>query len=137
MGKLVHLSIDTAAAGPVYGCKIQPSFLLKFLIDAHLVLRVHDVESPVIGFQPGREFSGVGKATVSLPTFLGCDHNYSGHGFSPINGCGGSVFQNLEAFYVGVQPCYGRTDQGNGITGRKIIRTDINHIILNDTIYHP
>lgn len=44
---------------------------LKFLIDAHLVLGVHDVESLVIGFQPGCEFTGVGKTAVSLLAFLG------------------------------------------------------------------
>ena len=106
-GKLVQLSIGSTVAGPVYGCKIQPSFYLKFLIDAHLVLGVHDVESLVIGFQPGCEFTGVGKTAVSLLAFFGRDHKYSDHGFSSINGCGGSVFQNLEAFYVvGIQSCY-------------------------------
>ena len=77
MGKLVHLSIYSTVAGPGYGCKIQPSFLLKFLIDAHLVLGVHDVEGLVVGLQPGCEFSGVGKTAASLFALLGRDHDYA------------------------------------------------------------
>ncbi len=82
---LVHLAIDSAVGGIGDFRIIQITFLLKFLIDGHLILRVHNVECVVGRLEPVGIFPCVADAALSGLSFFRCDDDDARHGAGPID----------------------------------------------------
>ena len=103
---LVHLAVDTAVGSVRDVCIVQIALLLEFLVDGHLILRVHDVERIVGRLEPVGIFTGVTDAALACGTFLGGDDDDAGHRPCTVDrGCG-TILEDLEALdVVGVESC--------------------------------
>ena len=136
--QLVHLTIDTAGSGIGSLSIVQVTFLLHFLIDAHLILRVHDVEGGIAGLQTHGVLTSVVDAGLTLLTLLGGDNDHTSHSAGTIDRGSRTVLQNIEGLdIVGVQTCDGAGDQGVGITARQIVGRYVGHILHDHTVDHP
>ena len=98
--ELIHLAIYTA--GRCRGCLgiVEVAFLLQLLIDAHLVLRVHDIECRVAWLQSHRIFTCIVDMGLTRLTFLGRDDDDTCHGTSTIDGSRTTILQDLEALDI-------------------------------------
>ena len=115
--QLGHFVVNSSVGCIDAAGKIEPSLLVHFLIDGHLLLRVHNVEFGIGRHEAYAVFPVVADLGHSRGAFLGC-HDYDpGHCPGPVDGGCGTVFENLERFdVIGIEPGYCRTDQGGGIT---------------------
>ena len=115
--ELVHLSVDTAVHAVCGLCVIEVTFLLEFLIDGHLVLGVHDVESRVHRLQTGGILSGVADMTLAGLTFLRSDDDDSRHRARAINRSSRSILEDIEGLdIIRVQARDSGTDKGGRVS---------------------
>ena len=136
--EVVHFSIYTAVRGTVGFGQVQVAGTLHFAVNAHLVLRVHDVEVTVAGLHAHGKFTGIADFVVPGASFLGRHHNHTGHGARTVNRCGRTVLQDLETLdVIGVQTGDGRRNQRFGITRRQGIGIHFGHIFHDDAVHHP
>ena len=135
---LEHVAIDAGVLGVDHVVELKPAFVVHFLIDAHHLLRVHDVVVVVAGFEAGCELARVVHAGVSLRASLGGDDDHAAHGPGTVDGGGRAVLQDGERLdIVGVQACHGRGYQGLGVAGSQVVGTDIDIILVDDAIHYP
>ena len=136
--QFIHVTIHSVVATIEHFGEIEPTAVVQFAIDAHLVLRIEDVEIAVRGNQACGKFARVVDMRLSLLTLLGGHHNHTRHGARTIDGGCATVFQDLETLnVVCVQSCNGRTDQRFGITRSQVVSIHIRHIFHDYTIHYP
>ena len=135
---LVHLAIDARLRGVGQLGIVEVAFLLQFLIDRHLVLRVHDVEVAVVGLEAHGVLARVVDTVLPGRTFLRRDHNHTGHRARSIYRCSATVLENLETLdVVGVETGNGRGDERVGIARAEIVGADFHDVLHDHTIDHP
>ena len=83
--ELIHLTINTARRCVCNFGIVQITLLSEFLINAHLVLRVHDVEFRIARFQAHCKFARIAYRVLALLASLGGDYNHICHGASTID----------------------------------------------------
>ena len=136
--QLIHLSVDTAIGCISRLCIVKIALLLQFLIDRHLVLRVHYVEIAVTWLQSQGVFSSVIDVCLTCTTFLCRYNNHTRHRARTIYRGGRTVLQDLKTLYiVRVQTRNSWRDKGVSITRREFISRYIDHIFHDNTVYHP
>ena len=116
---LIHLTIHTTFWS--YGSLsiIKITFLFQFLINRHLVLRIHDIEVSIARLQTHCIFTCIANTSLTGASFFSSNNDDTSHGTGTINrGCR-TILQNLETFnIVWVQACNGWRNQGISITRR-------------------
>ena len=136
--QFIHMTIHSVVATIEHFGEIEPTAVVQLAIDAHLVLRVEDVEIAVRGNQTRGKFARVVHVRLSLLTLLGGHHNHTRHGARTIDGGCATVFQDLETLnVVCVQSGNGRTDQRFGITRSQIVGIHVRHIFHDYAVHHP
>ena len=102
--QVVHTTELTAARSTVRTYEREETVVVHFLIDTHLLLRVHDVEVAVAGLQAVGIFTGIADLAGTLLTTLGGDDNHTGHSAGTVDRSCRTVLQNLETLdVVGVE----------------------------------
>ena len=138
-----HLAVDAAVGGVVdpvvaRAGEVEPPLLGHFLVDVHLVLRVHDVEVVVRRLHAHGELAGIVDAALSGFSFLGGHDDDAGHGPCAVDGRGRAVFQNLEALdVVGVETGDGGTDEGLHVARGESVGAHVDGVFHDDAVHHP
>ena len=136
--QLVHLSVDTALRSVGRPRVLQVTLLLQFLVDTHLVLRIHDVEVRVAGLQADGVFTRVVHAAVARTALLGGHDDNARHGARAVDGGRGTVLEEVETLdIVGVQAGDRRGDQGVRVTGGEGLGVHFHHVLHDDAVHHP
>ena len=111
---------------------------MHFLIDAHLLLRVKDVELAVRGHQTRGELARIVNVCLPRTAFLGGDDDNATHGARTVYGRCRAVFQYLKALdVVRVEAGNGRRDKRFGISRRQRIGTNVGNVFLYNAVYNP
>ena len=136
--QFIHLTIHAIVAAVEHIRVVEPSLVAEFAVDAHLLLRVEDVEVAIGGHQARGEFARVVEVRLSLATLLGGHDNHTRHGASTVDRGGRTVFEHLEALdVVGVQAGDGRADERFGVTRGQIVGADVRHVFHDHAVHHP
>ena len=115
--QLIHLSVDTTIGCISRFCIVKIALLLQFLIDCHLVLRVHYVEIAVTWLQSQGVFSSVIDVCLTCTTLLCRYNNHTRHRARTIYRGGRTILQDLKTLYiVRVQTCNSRRNKGVSVT---------------------
>ena len=93
---LEHIAINTRILGIYHIVELQPTFVVHFLVNAHHLLRVHDVIVVVAWLEACRELACIVHAGMTFRTSLGRNDNHTTHGASTINGCCRTVLEDCE-----------------------------------------
>ena len=83
--QLIHLAEDAAVGGAVGVGEVEPALVAHFLIDVHLLLRVHDVVLTVARTQAKGVFAGIAYAGLAGLALLGGDNNDTRHGSGTVD----------------------------------------------------
>ena len=136
--QVIHTTVDTRRRTVDQRSELQPTLLLHLLEDAHLLLRVADVEVAIVGLQTIGELTGVVDLGVALATGLGGDHNHTSVSLCTVDRGSRTILQDLEALdIIGVQASHSRSNQCVGVTRRQVIGTHLNVVRQNHTVDHP
>ena len=81
-----EFTVDTRGVGVHHIGRTHIALLGEFLIDRHLLLRVHDVEVLVVGHETHRELTGVVHIGLAGLTLLGVDDNHTSHSAGTVDG---------------------------------------------------
>jgi len=135
---LVHLSEYAAFRIGDGFCEVEPVFFLHVHVHRHLVLRVHNVEIPVGRNHAVGEFAGVVDGAHAGAAAFGGDDDDARHGARSVDGGGGAVFQNVEAFDVfGIESGDGRCDERRGVARGEVVGVDVDDVLHDDAVHHP
>ena len=136
--EVVHLPVDTAGGCTQRAREGEQSVCGHLLVDAHLLLGVHDVELRVARAEPHGVFSGVADAVAAGLALLRRDDDHAAHGARTVDRGGGTVLEDLEALdVVGVQSGDGRGDQRGRITRGEVVGIDFGDVFHDDSVDHP
>ena len=136
--ELVHLAVNTAFRCVGGTGILQETLLLQLLVNAHLVLGIHDVEVGVAGLQAHRIFTRITHRAVSGTALLSRHDDNARHGPRTVDGGGGAVLQDVETLdIVGVQARDGGGDQRVGVTGGKALGVHFHDILHDHAVHHP
>ena len=135
---LEHVAIDTRVRGIGQVLELEPALVGHLLIDAHHLLRVHDVIVAIRGLQAGGELARIVERGTSLLALLGGDDNHTSHGARTINRGSGTVLEHGERLdVVRVQTSHSRRNQRLGIARRKFVGGHIHVVLINHTVDDP
>ena len=136
--EFIHLSINTVVTAIQHIREIEPSFVLHFLIDTHLILGIQNVELTVSGNQTWGKLTGIVHMSLSRTAFFRSNNNNATHGTCSINRRSRTVFQDLKTLnIIRIKSCNGWRNQRLCITRWQCIGTDISDIFLNNAVNHP
>ena len=136
--QLGHLVVNSAVGRIDAARKVEPALLVHFLIDGHLLLRVHNVEFRIGRHEAYAVFAVVADLGHSRGAFLGGYDYDSGHCPGSVDGSCGTVFENLEGLdVVGVESGDCGTDKCCCITRGKGISIHIHHVFHYHSVNNP